>query len=66
MFQSCHKLDTMGVSSRTGVISVIYKKCDKKDTANYRSISVLNLECKVLIIIGERKRTLWPLFMDWV
>ena len=30
MFHSWDKLDTMGASSRTGVIYIIYKRGDKK------------------------------------
>ena len=49
----------MGVSSRTGVISVIYKKDDKKDIANYVHISLLNLDYKIYtstnILLGENR-----------
>ena len=38
LYDSWGKLGTMGVTSRTGIISVTYKKIDKKDIANYRSI----------------------------
>ena len=34
VYRSWENLDTMGVSSRAGVISVIYKKGDKEDIAN--------------------------------
>ena len=38
VFHSWDKLDTMSVSSRTGVISVIYKKVGEKGATNYRPI----------------------------
>ena len=36
VYDSWGKLGTMGVTSRTGIISVIYKKGDKKDIVNYK------------------------------
>ena len=44
LFDFWDELDTMRVGSRTRVISVIYKKGDKKGNINYRPISLLNLD----------------------
>ena len=38
VYDTWEKLGTMGVTSRTGIISVIYKKGDKNDIAYHRSI----------------------------
>ena len=42
VYQSWKKIVTMGDSSRTVVISLIYQKVDEEDIANYRLISRLN------------------------
>ena len=42
VYQSLENLGTMGGSSRTGVISVIYKKSDEEDFTNYRPISLID------------------------
>ena len=38
VYDSWGKLGNMSITSRTGIMSVKYKKGDKKDIANYRSI----------------------------
>ena len=46
VYDSWEKLDTMGATARTGIISTIYKNGDKRDIGNYRLISILNLDYK--------------------
>ena len=47
VYGSWGRLGTMAVTYRTGFISSIYKKVDKKDIANYRRTSLLNFHYKI-------------------
>ena len=51
VYESWGKLGTISVTSRTGIISAIYKKGDKKNIENYRPTSFLNLYYKIYTTI---------------
>ena len=61
VFHSWNWLDTMGISSRIWAISVIHKYLKRviKDTANYRSILLLNLDYKMYTLILENCMQRW-------
>ena len=47
VYDSSGKLGNITVTSRTVIVSSIYKKSDKRDIENYRHISFLNLYYKI-------------------
>ena len=55
VYNSWKQIGTIGISSRTGIISVIYKKGNKKDMANCRPISLLNLDYKIFTTILKNR-----------
>ena len=46
-YYSWGKFGTMRVTSRTGIVSAVYKKGDKRDAENYRPILFSNLDYRV-------------------
>ena len=55
VYDYCSKLVTMGASSRTIAISVTYEKGNKKDIANYKPVSFLNLAYKTYTKILKKR-----------
>ena len=51
VYVSGEKLGTISVTYRTGIISAVYIKGDKKDIENYRPILYLNLYYKIYTTI---------------
>ena len=51
VYGSREKLGTIGITSRTVIISAIYKKDDKRNMKNYRPILFLNLNYNIYITI---------------
>ena len=49
VYDSWGNLGTIGVTSRTGILSVMYEKGDKRGIENYRPTSFLNLDCKFIL-----------------
>ena len=51
VYGSWGKLGTIGITSRTVIISAIYKKDDKRNMKNYRPILFSNLNYNIYITI---------------
>ena len=51
VYDSWGKLGTIRVTSKTGIIPATYKKGDKRDIENCRSVSFLNLYYKIYATI---------------
>ena len=48
MFNDCLTRGSLSFTQRTGLISLLHKKNDKKDTKNWRPISLLCTDYKIL------------------
>ena len=51
VYDSWEKLGTISVTYRTGIMSAMHKKGNKRDIENYRRISFLNLYYKIYTTI---------------
>ena len=48
IYNNCHEHTLLSYSQRSSVLSLIFKKGDPKDLNNYRPISLLNVDLKIL------------------
>eukprot|EP00966_Prymnesium_polylepis_P141897 3276741-Prymnesium_polylepis.2 len=48
MFNECHATDSFPDNFAAGIVSTVYKKKDRRDPRNYRPITLLNCDYKIL------------------
>ena len=58
VFQTIYDNGYMSLSQRTGIIRLLYKKGDRKDVGNWRPISLLNVDYKIVAkVLANRLKT---------